>query len=267
MNKKKGPFVVVIGFLAFLCFIMPFVSAYYGGYGGGYGFLDLRQGSEQVIQWTVDFGEPFLRVLLGGNDWSGYLLFEKFLLFILLASIVFLAIKNISLFENNRGVTWVVTLIVPLLGVRYLDFEWVNTIILQYQVLGIALTGIFPFIIYLFFLHNISESNTVRKIGWIFFIVVYFGLWSTTQNDNYGEIYFWTMIISFVFLLLDGTIHRYFMMEKFKQGERMNLDLYLARIDERIRLIENSNLNDKRKKKDLEKLEKEKLNAIKAFSN
>jgi len=258
MKKRYELFVLAI---LFSIFLLNFVSAYYYS-----SFFDLRQGSEQVIQWAIDFGEPFLRVFLGGDDWSSYLLFEKFLLFILFASIVFLSIRKVSIFEDNRGVIWIVTLVVPLLGVRYLDFEWINTVILQYQVLGIALTGILPFIIYLFFLHNISESQTVRKIGWIFFIVVYFGLWSTSQNENYSEIYFWTMIISLVFLLLDGTIHRYFMMEKFKHGERMNLDLYLARIDEKIGLIANSNLSDKRKKKDLEKLEKEKLNAIKAFS-
>lgn len=240
--------------------MLNFVSAYYGGYG----FIDLRQGSEQVIQWTVDFGEPFLRVILGGNDWSGYLLFEKFLLFILLASIIFVSVKNISMFEDNKAVLWTISLIVPLLGVRYLDFVWINTIIMQYQVLGIALTGILPFIIYLFFIHSI-ESHTVRVVGWVFFIVVYYGLWSTTQYDNYGQVYLWTMLISIIFILLDGTIHRYFVLQKFKNGERMNLDLYLAKIDEKIKLIEGSNLSDKRKKQALEKLQKEKINAIKAF--
>ena len=69
--------------LAVFAFV-PVVSAQYGyGYGGGFWY-----GTEQVIDSIVQNLEPLLRALLGGNDWTTYLLFEKTLLFILISIIV-----------------------------------------------------------------------------------------------------------------------------------------------------------------------------------
>ena len=204
--KKTGIAVisVLIVFLFIISLVVP-ASAYY--------YIDLRQGSQDVINWVTDFSEPFLQALFGGYGYS-YLLFEKFLIFIILISIVYLSISRIPAFDEQKGVIWIISIVVPLIAVRFLDAVWLNTILIQYQVLGIALTSILPFIIYLFFLHNISDSSTVRKIGWIFFIVVYFCLWSTSDIEIYGQVYFWTMILSLAFLLVDGTIHRWWMKEQ-----------------------------------------------------
>ena len=86
MKYKKSVVLLAGLFLGFI--FLQLVSAQYYG-------LDLRQGSEQIIEWAVDLFEPFLQVILGGQDYSGLLLFERLLLFIIIMSVVYVALKNI----------------------------------------------------------------------------------------------------------------------------------------------------------------------------
>ncbi|MBD3252432.1 hypothetical protein GF386_01745, partial [Candidatus Pacearchaeota archaeon] len=199
-------------------------------------YVDIRRGSEQLISFVIAWAEPFLFVLFGSYD-GGYYLFEKFLFFIMLLAIVYIALSNIDIFDNNPPALWTVSIIVPILSVRFINWQWLNTVLLSYQVLGVALAGILPFIIYLYFLHNASNDGTVRKIGWIFFIVVYFGLWSTATTEGYSEIYFWTMIISLIFLIFDGTIHKALMKQKWKQAEDSGFVQAISKIDEELRRL------------------------------
>lgn len=211
MNKKVG---LLLAGLILSTFLLSFVSAYIGFGSGGF-FYNVRYGSEQVISAIVDFSEPFLEVLLGSQygGYSSYLIFEKFLLFILLISMVYVSVKQIDVFKDNKPVLWIIAIGVPLLAIRFIDFMWLDNIFMQYKVLGVVLTSILPFILFFFFIEAIDQS-TVRKVGWVFFIMVYYGLWSTTSQGMYGDIYMWTLVAAVIFLLLDGTIHRYYMMEK-----------------------------------------------------
>ena len=262
MNDKK--LVFVFGFLSFflIAFILGIITlvsaqAYYpsGIYSGG-GF-DIRQGSQQLINFFVNWGEPFLQALFGGYDYTGMLLFEKFLIFLLLLSMVFLSLNKIDLFREQRKVLWVVAIIVPLLAVRYLNFVWLNTILMQYQVLGVALLGLLPFVIYLFFLHNVSNNAAVRKIGWIFFIVIYLGLWMTNDAEAYGGVYFWTMLIALVFLFLDGTIHRAFDRQKWKEADKEGVVRALGHIGQELERLDNApGIPDNVRRIERKKLEK-----------
>jgi len=142
MNRKEWLYVVIfiIVFFASLLFVKS-VSAQ---------SFSIRQGSQDLIRFVSDWAAPFLQAIFGGAD-SGMLLFEKFLIFILLLCLVYLSLKNISLFEDQKTILWVVAIIVPVLAVRFLNISWVNTIIFQYELLGIVLAGVFPFLIFFFF--------------------------------------------------------------------------------------------------------------------
>ncbi len=237
--------VVSIVLLSEFVFAQPY--AYYGG-GFGLGGMNIRQGSYDLINFIVDWAAPFLEATLGGYNYTGYLLFEKFLLFILLMSVIYVAIKNVPVFKDQKFVIWTIAIIVPLLGVRFLNFEWLNTIFLEYQVLAVALAGILPFIIFLFFVHSaLRDYPAARKIAWIFFIVVYYGLWSTSEVGNYGEIYFWTMVISVLFLLLDGTIQRYLSKQRWDESFQKELSKAIARLQSERRNIQSSSLPNKQK--------------------
>lgn len=191
MNKNY--FIVLFVLLAFV----PFVSAQY--YGGGFWY-----GTEQVINSIVMNLEPLFRALLGGNDWTGYLLFEKVLLFILISIIVGLILGNVPVFSGlkNKKILRLIAVIIGLLGVRNLNYIWVATILVQYQVLFIAIAGILPFIIYWYFVKGLTDG-WVHKAAWIFYAVIYFGLWATTDLEAYEEVYLWgaigALIYAFVF--------------------------------------------------------------------
>ena len=237
-TKRSAIFIfIIIGLILSLFFInINIVSAQYSrGYSGSW---DLRMGSENIINGVVDVIEPFLQVILGGYDYTGLLLFERFLLFMIILSIVYFAIKRVPAFEDNKGVIWVISVVVPILSIRYMDFEWINTILIQYQVLGIAITGLLPFLIYMFFLHNVSENSTVRKIGWILFIVIYFGLWATNPEQNYGIVYFWVMAIALLFLLADGTIHRIYVNQELKESDNLRISQEIMVLEENLIKIE-----------------------------
>lgn len=196
-------------------FLISFISAY--------GLYDFRQGSQDLINIVVDFFEPFLQVLLGGGTWDGYLLFEKLILFVLLGSIVYLSISKISPFKDNKAVVWIITIAIPLLAVRYIDFDWLNAILIQYQVLGVVLTSILPFVIYFLFLEAM-DYGVIRKVGWILFIIVYYGLWSTAPSQVHSQFYFWAIALSLILLLFDGTIHRWYMWEKIKASGKTTVE-------------------------------------------
>jgi len=253
--KRIHPIFIFI-FLLTIILVTTLVSAQLNS-------IDLREGSETIINLIIDFSEPFLQAFLGGEDYTGLLLFERFLIFIIIVSMVYLSLTNIAVFDDKKSILWIVAIIVPLLSIRFISFEWINTILLQYQVLGIALVGILPFLIYLFFLHNVSESTIVRKIGWIFFIVIYFGLWSTSTIPNYGQIYLWTMIISAVFLFLDGSIHKAIMNQRMKEAGHTTIYQRISEIDRAIYNLRNSSIPQKTKDKQIKKFEKEKIRLYK----
>jgi len=214
MNKKR----VYLGFYILLSIILisNFVSSY--------GTFDPKSDMEKLIKIVTDLTSPVLEVTLG-EYWSGSntMLFEKFLLFLILIAITYVGLSKAPFFKDSsgsiqKGVVWTISLAVPILGVRFIDAEWLNTILMTYEAFGIAMTTFIPLVIYFFFLQGLGDEfpSAMRKIAWILFICIYLGLYSTTNRTNYSQWYFLTAIVAFLFLLFDGTIHRYLRLQKLK---------------------------------------------------
>ena len=196
--------------------------------------------TENIIDSLTNVLEPALIALFGGDSYTGYLLFEKLLLFILVGVFVFLSLSNIPIFsDKNKGLAKLISVIVALIGIRNLDYVWLNTIFTQYAILFITIAGILPFIIYWFFLKDMPALP--RKIGWIFFAVVYFGLWITTEVDAHEEVYLITALASLVYVFfVDVPLQRKLEMLKFKAGDRANASKAIAEIRKQIRETEDS---------------------------
>ncbi|MBS3082219.1 hypothetical protein J4416_04825 [Candidatus Pacearchaeota archaeon] len=215
----------LLGFLFLsLLFIVPSASAQY--YGGGFWY-----GTEQVIDSVVQNLEPLFRALLGGYDWSGYLLFEKVLLFILFSIIVGLILEKLPVFERfkSKKILRLVAVIIGILSVRNLNYIWVGTILVQYQVLFIAIAGILPFLIYFYFVKSLDEGNSnswVRKTAWVFYAVIYFGLWATTELEAYSAVYLWGAIVALIYgFVIDKSVQDYLL--KLRNKEAHNRNIYL----------------------------------------
>ncbi len=246
MFNNKKIFLSFVGVLFLSLFVLNLVSAY------GYSFVGSIDNAVYQIQ-------PIAQFFLGGFDYTGYMLFERFLFFIILLSVTYVSLVKAPFFEKQKNVVIVLSIVVPLLSVRYINFEWLNTMLMAYQVFGIALTSIIPFIIYFFFLMGIAkEYPGIRKIGWIFYGCVYLGLYFTADNQFYGQVYIWTALGALVFFLLDKSIQNYFSEQKRKyQINKHYLKLSLDLMDERKQIISNygpdpSDYNVKRRLKEID---------------
>ena len=217
-NKKSG---VIVLFLMILVLSASFVSAEF------FGENEAGQVMQSIVDIVVGFFKPLLVVVLGGDElaFSELYLFERFILFVILVSLVFLSLKRVDIFKDNPSVLWIIAIAIPLIAIRMIDLEWLHTIFMQYEILGIVFTSLLPFIIYFLFLHNILEAYpTMRKIGWALFAVIYFFMAYDPSNQRaHTEVYFWTAFASIVFLFLDGTIRSYFYKQKIKYNSSKHL--------------------------------------------
>lgn len=247
---------IMLGILSML-FAGSFVSAYY--------FPSARTFTQDIIDTYVGVFEPILQALFGGFGWSGLYLFERFLLFILLLSLIYVILGNVEMFKKNTFVRWITAVIVPLIGIRFVDFEWLSAVLLSYQALAIALTTVLPLLVFFFFVHGIGkEYPYIRKIFWVIFIGVYMGLWSTSTNDGASAAYFWTFVAAVIFLLLDSKIEYYlFKQEQKKAGEYWKYDI-ISKLRKDIELLNDNNAMDidkkmkaiERKNKEIERISK-----------
>ena len=239
----------ILAFLLLL-FVMPFVSAQY--YGGGY-----WGGTEQMIDSVVQNLEPLFRVLLGGYDWGGYLLFEKILLFILISIIVGVILGNLPFFTDykHKGILRFVAVIIGLLGVRNLNYVWVGTILVQYQILFIAVAGVLPFIIYWYFVKGFDSP--LRKMSWVFYSVIYFGLWLTTELEAYSAVYLWGALVGLVYaFFVDEWFTRWLQMREVRLGDINTKWENINQYNKRIADIHASTMPPKAKNDAVKALEK-----------
>ena len=161
--------------------------------------------------------EPFGKFLLGVNTIDGELFFAKLLFFIILITLVNYALSQ---FEPLKKMAWIVSAIVSILAVRYITPAWIETIVLPYTALGIALTAFFPFVLFFFFVEKGLQGHTVmRKVAWIFATVVFVGLFlyrDTAQfpvslgGFNPAYIYLITAGLCLIMLIADKTIEKAF---------------------------------------------------------
>ena len=209
-----------VGFVFALLLVGILASSLVSGY---YYFPNVRSVTKGVIDTYVNIGEPILQALFGGyGGWTGYLLFERFLLFILLISIVYISIGKVPFFENQKMTRWIVAIVVPLIGIRFINYDSLKSILDQYQILAIVLTSILPFVLFFYFVHNLAgDYPFLRKVAWMVFIGIYAGMWTTASGELASSVYFWTFVAAIASLVFDGFIERQFRRRQFaKQGSQ-----------------------------------------------
>ncbi len=189
---------------------------------------------EKTINLVIDTLGPVFYVFLGGD---GNMLFERIIFFFILVSIIFVVLSRIPMFAEKKAVIWIITLSVSLLSTRFLtSVQLVQNILLPYGVMGVALTAALPLIIYFTFVESFEGSSTVRKTLWLFFIIVFIGLWAS-RYDELGDlswIYFMTGVAALIFLLADGTIRRILIKQQMDQLGILNRIDYQKDIKKRM---------------------------------
>lgn len=218
MNKKVGLFLVA---LLLSSFLISFISAADPN--------PLTDAAKKVGTFLSDA----VKFIIGSSSTiAGYnitaVLLAKLLLLIILFSMIWSVLEFMP-FMNDGWPRWTLSIIVSILGIRFLTDELIATIILPYSVLAVSMTALIPFIIYFLFVERGINSSTGRKLAWTFFGATFLLLWAyrmgllgaTTKDTlalgSSGYIYLITAAISLVMLLLDRTIHSWFTKEAIKR--------------------------------------------------
>ena len=165
------------------------------------------------------FGSIFSPIF---NTEYGEFLFAKILLFFLLFAIIFMILKRIYIFEGNRAIVTIVSVIVSLFAVRFLkENEFINAILLPYGALGISISVFLPLLIFFYFLHDSEIGGFGRRAAWFIYFIVFLVLWGTRPYSSLGAanwIYILGLGFVIVSLISDRSIHRYFLNREEEQA-------------------------------------------------
>jgi len=186
----------------------------------------------QVFKVIVDILRPLFELFLGPYS-DQQIFFASVLLFVIIFSMVWVALNRMPLFSDNAWVLWIVSIAVAMLGTRWLGTKAIiETILLPYSTIGIVLTAGLPFLIFFAFVEFGLEGpqyRMVRKIAWVFFSVVFIFLWfaryeviseATTQAGGgwLRHVYWIVVLISLGLAWGDGTIQKYIFEHKLSRG-------------------------------------------------
>lgn len=187
---------------------------------------------DKVTTFMTDQVNPVVEFLFGPVDFapkgyytSGEIYFVKVVVFIILVALLYFAVQKVPVFEDDakKWLVWIISLAIGLIATRFLTTEGLVSLIwLPSGVLGISLACIFPFLIWFFFIESFQNNPMIRKIGWIFYAVVFavmaFVRWNTTQfigpqfngwYYNYSMIYVITAIVSLLMVVFDKSLQAY----------------------------------------------------------
>jgi len=235
MNKKKSLLGIISVF--FMLKLIPFVSAYWG-----YGSIDLRQGSDQVIQWVQDFAAPFFEILVGEYS-GGEFFFAKCLMLVLLFIIIMFILEKSDFLgmKKRRGISFLISMIIAILAIRFIpETDVIRAMILPYNVMGIAILSILPFVIYFFFIHKSNMGSIGRRLAWSFYAIIFGVLWYsryTSLSPTGNQIYGWMLAAVVLCLILDKQIHEYFGSIELKDARNRSIDHKINSLTARIQYL------------------------------
>jgi len=204
----KKEFVVFVLGLFMVSMFAGFVSAASDFEGMMY---DLGDGIDSVYTSLL---EPILGKIIGetkgdSNTSTSELFLAKVLFLVIILSVVWAALNKVGFFNENAWVLWLVSISASILSVRWFgNADVIRSIILPYSVLGVAISAGLPFILSFLIIEN-NFRETMRKFAWIFFAVVFVGLWATRiGSTEFAFIYLVTALLAVVVMLFDGTIQK-----------------------------------------------------------
>ena len=222
INKKIGVFVLSLVMFSMCFSLVAAVEENSGANPVTYGVFDniaiaVDEAYVKLIQpaagWLIGDTSEFQAANSTTATTASEMLLAKFLLAIIIFSVIWLIVGKISFFSDQMWSKIAIAIPVSLLSIRWLSGEVITSIILPYSALGVALSAGLPFIIY--FLAVKDFPQTARKISWIFFACIFVGLWimrKTGQDapgvGNFAWIYLATAVIAVIVLLADKTIQR-----------------------------------------------------------
>lgn len=178
-------------------------------------------GKNTAIQVTQKILTPLIEFLLGSES-SGEYFFVKVWFLIIIFGIGFIALSKSEFFSEHRNYLYIIVSGVSILAVRTLgDTKIIETILLPYTAIGIAIPIGITFAFWFFVVNKglSKQAPIVRRIAWIFFGVVLFGLWITRRDlIEFSWIYPASALLALLMAWWDGTINKFLI--DIDQGKR-----------------------------------------------
>jgi len=221
MKKKSLAIVLIIAVLV----LIPAVYAY--------SYYDFESAANQIIDWIRQIFGPFFYALIGGNVDEYF--FSRVLLLILLYAVSYIVLRRIDIFKNNIVICVLISAIVAILGVRYLtEIEFISFIFIPYGAFAISVVVFLPFLIYFFFVETTVKSSIGRRMAWILFAAVFFGLWISRFRDPGAAQFNWIYSIGIgavaLSFALDTQIQKYFGLHEIGKWKRKANEAEIARL-------------------------------------
>ncbi|MEK6928726.1 MAG: hypothetical protein AABW65_02090 [Nanoarchaeota archaeon] len=147
----------------------------------------------------------------------------KFLLFFLIALIIYAISDKIPFLEEKSWLSGLISIVIAILATLYLKVEEINTILVSYNALGIAITIIIPFIIIAVISKGLHEKqhHLPAKLLWILFIVALI-LKYITASDSIGAFGQWFSLIAgilaLIMLFLEKKIYVFLLIQQIKNA-------------------------------------------------
>lgn len=191
--------------------------------------------------------------------------FAKFLLFILVALIVFAIADYLPFIGESDWIAAIISIIIAIFATLYLQAQEVYSILLSYTALGITITSIIPFLVMLALTRKVYEHEHYffSKVLWALFAVVLILKLALAQADQIGGfgilVYLFTIVISVVMFFFEGNIHLMTTKMRVKAGGPARaqelIDEYTTKIQENdedlATLAEKTDADSMRKKRNL----------------
>jgi len=221
--KKRS--VIVISLLA-LIFVAGLVSAAETGDASGAltPIVDMISGAVTAIFNALKAPLSALVGSTGTGSDATDIFFGKVLLIILITSIVYVVLSKTmtQFFSDKIWALWIVSIAISLLGVRFLKADMIYATILPSSTFAVAVAAGLPFVLYFFLIEGFPK--TVRRIAWIFFGVIFLGLYTLRLPDLTSDaakmIYPLTALLAFVMVWLDGTLRGWMIGLKIEKAQK-----------------------------------------------
>lgn len=188
-------------------------------------FYAMQENAVRVIDSFLGIASPFFEYLIGEYHTSEYF-FTKILLLVLLVIICKFVLDKTPLGEGkNKKISLLISVIISVLAVRFMsEAEFIEAILVQYGVLGIAITSILPLVIFFYFIHNTKIGTYGRKVFWAIYIIIFVVIWLSRPADQIPSAAHWiyglTLVTAGIFLFFDKNIHSYFGIKELKAFKR-----------------------------------------------
>ncbi|MEM4259587.1 MAG: hypothetical protein QXS38_02410, partial [Candidatus Pacearchaeota archaeon] len=204
---------------------------------------------EQIVNFVnevVKTIEPLAKYIVGesvetAQYSAGTLLFAKILFLVLIFSLIYLALTNIDFFNYNKLILWIICIAASILSTRFLGNDIVPAILIPYNTLGVFLTAGIPLILAFFVIERGmagSGNKLIRRVAWIFFAVIFIGLWFSYSSSATATKWVWiypaTAAIALIMMWMDGTIQGFFNQMALQKASAMGSGTAIIQIEKLI---------------------------------